>query len=601
VRSVTTPTRVAWRASRLLTCATVTLVLLGALAPLAYTITLGLVIDSSHTAIAAGRGSENARYLLSLLALLAVLYAIQAIVVHTTAAVTGSLTDRFALDLRRACQEAALSPPGIAHLETASTRDELEVVGSDEQLWYGENVATFGVAVLRGKLAGIGGAVLLASMVWWAPAPVFVAIALGYRWLNREMATINATRVSMTPGLRRAAYLRELAVDPAAAKEIRVFGLGSWLTGNFASRWIDAMRPIWKERRLHATPMMIWVAAELASAGIVLGWITREVFGGALTIGALAVAVGALREMENLGPQGVAERNAKRGLEVVQRLENLPERLAELIPPGAIRHKEPTGAPDETGIIRLEHVDFTYPGASRPVLRGLSLDIRPGESLALVGPNGAGKTTILKLLMQLYVPDAGHITVNGIPLTEIEPQAWRRHLAVVFQDFVRYELSMRENIGFGAVEHMENDDALSRAAHIAGATTILDDLPRGWNTILSRGYEHGVELSGGQWQRIALARALFALGAGARVLILDEPTSNLDPRAEAELFERTLAAASATTTILVSHRFSTVRYADRIVVIAEGQTVEQGAHDELMVEAGYYARMFRLQAKRFQR
>jgi ATP-binding cassette subfamily B protein len=258
---------------------------------------------------------------------------------------------------------------------------------------------------------------------------------------------------------------------------------------------------------------------------------------------------------------------------------------------------DPAGAPREA--IRFDGVRFAYPGSERPVLRSLDLEIPAGRSLAIVGLNGAGKTTLVKLLCRLYEPQGGRITADGIDVRDFPARAWRQRLGAIFQDFVHYDLSVRDNVGFGAPELLGDEARIRAVLSRAGADDLLAALPRGTETILSRSYEGGAELSGGQWQRVAIARALMAVEAGAGVLILDEPTANLDVRAEAEFFDRFLDLTHGLTTILISHRFSTVRRADRIVVVESGEVVEQGTHDELLGLAGRYAELFRLQAARF--
>jgi ABC-type multidrug transport system fused ATPase/permease subunit len=234
-------------------------------------------------------------------------------------------------------------------------------------------------------------------------------------------------------------------------------------------------------------------------------------------------------------------------------------------------------------------VTFGYPGGA-PVLEGLDLTIPAGSSRAIVGQNGAGKTTLAKLLCRLYDPQRGAIEIDGVGLADLDLASWRSRVTAVFQDFTRFELPLRDNVAPGGAP----DDVIHAALAAAGAGSLA-----ALDTVLARGYEGGIDLSGGQWQRIALARALAAVAMGAGVVLLDEPTAQLDVRGEAEIFERILAATRRCTTILISHRFSTVRHADRICVLEHGRVVELGTHDELMALGGRYRTMFDLQAQRF--
>jgi ATP-binding cassette subfamily B protein len=254
------------------------------------------------------------------------------------------------------------------------------------------------------------------------------------------------------------------------------------------------------------------------------------------------------------------------------------------LPPG---HRNAAGLPARE--VHFRDLSFAYPGG-RPVLDHFDLTIPAGTSLAIVGQNGAGKTTLAKLLCRLYDPQSGAIEVDGVDLRELEIGSWRSRLAAVFQDFIRFELPMRDNVAPAGAP----DEAILEALQSAGAGELA-----GLDTVLARGYEGGTDLSGGQWQRVALARALCAVRLGAGVVLLDEPTAQLDVRGEAEIFERILTATRRCTTILISHRFSTVRHADRICVLEQGKVVELGTHDELMVQGGRYRTMFELQAQRF--
>jgi ABC-type multidrug transport system fused ATPase/permease subunit len=243
-----------------------------------------------------------------------------------------------------------------------------------------------------------------------------------------------------------------------------------------------------------------------------------------------------------------------------------------------------------TGEIRFRDVTFAYKDGETPVLNGFDLSIPAGSSIAIVGRNGAGKTTLAKLLCRLYDPQLGAIEVDGMDIRTFDLNDWRSSLTAVFQDFIRFELPLRDNV---APQGAPDDDIRAALAD-AGAGDLAN-----LDTILSRAYEGGTDLSGGQWQRIALARALCSVRTGAGIIILDEPTAQLDVRGEAEIFDRILAATRRCTTILISHRFSTVRHADRICVIEDGKVAEFGTHDQLMALGGRYRTMFDLQAKRF--
>jgi ABC-type multidrug transport system fused ATPase/permease subunit len=239
--------------------------------------------------------------------------------------------------------------------------------------------------------------------------------------------------------------------------------------------------------------------------------------------------------------------------------------------------------------IRFRNVSFAYPGGAS-VLDGFDLTIPAGSSLAIVGQNGAGKTTLAKLLCRLYDPQSGAIEIDGVDLRDLPVEAWRRRVTAVFQDFTRFELPLRDNVAPAGAP----DDAVRDALAAAGAANLAS-----LDTVLARGYDGGTDLSGGQWQRVALARALCAVQLGAGLVLLDEPTAQLDVRGEAEIFDRLLTATRQCTTILISHRFSTVRQADRICVLEQGRVVELGTHDELMAKRGRYRTMFDLQAQRF--
>jgi ATP-binding cassette subfamily B protein len=254
-----------------------------------------------------------------------------------------------------------------------------------------------------------------------------------------------------------------------------------------------------------------------------------------------------------------------------------------------------TSGPTPGDGVRFENVSFTYPGSTEPAVTDVSVHLQPGRSLALVGENGSGKTTLIKLLTRLYVPSAGRILLDGLDLAEWSPAALRRRVGVIFQDFARYQLKVGENIGVGDVEHFEDETRWREAAALSMAAPFVEELPEGYQTQLGKWFKDGRELSGGQWQKIALARAFIR--AGADILVLDEPTAAMDARAEAQVFEQFRDLARERMVILISHRFSTVRMADEILVIQGGRVLEQGNHESLMRLEGHYAHLFSLQAR----
>ena len=257
---------------------------------------------------------------------------------------------------------------------------------------------------------------------------------------------------------------------------------------------------------------------------------------------------------------------------------------------------KPNAIPAPRPIVRgfeFRNVSFKYPGSSRLILNGLNFHLQPGERVALIGENGQGKTTIVKLITRLYDPTEGQILLDGIDLREYSLEDLHRNIGVIFQDFMRYEMTARENIAVGSVDRIQQQDDIELAAHKSLADTVVSKLPAGYDQMLGRRFEGGVELSGGEWQKMALARAYLR---DAQLLILDEPTAALDARSELEVFERFAELTEGKMALLISHRFSTVRMADRIVVLSGGRLIEEGNHQELMARGGLYASMFEMQA-----
>jgi ATP-binding cassette subfamily B protein len=390
-----------------------------------------------------------------------------------------------------------------------------------------------------------------------------------------------------------------LANTPPAAKEVRLFGALDWLEDRFRGQWDEVVSARltpwrWATRRIALlvvalTPVVATAFVVAARAGVDRGARARTVAVGLQAAVALFTLLFDQRQDDAY--------QVDFGFEALDILHALDQTIGDGDSP------EPTAGIDAAQLprraISFEGVRFAYPGRPQEVFAGLDLTIQAGTSLAIVGVNGAGKTTLIKLLARLHEPQGGAIRVDGIALPDIDPASWRRRLAVIFQDFVRYELPAADNVGFGGIARHHDAAARDRATARAGAAAVIARLPSAWATPLNRQYTGGADLSGGEWQRVALARALFAVEAGAGILVLDEPTANLDVRAEAALFDDFLDLTRGLTTILISHRFSTVRHADRICVLEEGRVVEDGSHDELMAACGRYAELFLLQAERF--
>ncbi|MFC5835548.1 ABC transporter ATP-binding protein [Nonomuraea insulae] len=451
-------------------------------------------------------------------------------------------------------------------------------------------------------------AAALVATVWPVAAGVLVVV-----WFVAGAVMLTALRRldidSWSSGLREAEYLARIAEKPAWAKEVRVFGLTGWLAERFGLRWTRALDQLARARGAGRWRTVTVLLALLCSHGVIAAVMVADGLAGSLSATQITVLLLGMSGMTVLADQTGAEliEYGSPRVPLVLDLEKEAAQVATGAGPKPLRSPRPVRISRE---IRFSDVDFAYPNA-RPVFRRLNLAIEAGTSLGVVGLNGAGKTTLTKLLCGLEVPAAGTITVDGVPVQELDIGAWRRTIAAIFQDFVHYELPVRDNIGFGAVEALraagegaeasrtarDRLDAVVRtAAERAGAHNLIAGLPDGLDTTLSRRFPGGVDLSGGQWQRIALARAMAAVENGAGLLILDEPTAQLDVRAEADLYDRFLDLTRDLTTIIISHRFSTVRHADRIVVLDQGRIVEDGGHDELVAAGGEYARLFSLQA-----
>jgi ATP-binding cassette subfamily B protein len=450
--------------------------------------------------------------------------------------------------------------------------------------------------VLASRLSGIVGCVAVAVYHWW------VGLALLVVWVvvRRVMVTAVIRQATEFRGqaatMRRAYYFTGLGSKAAAAKEIRVFGLARFVAGRFQQEFRAALgEAAGGMRRIHRRAAFCFVAV-LAGYGLAMSVLAADAAGHRIGLATVAVVLPMFAVTMSTGSvsfDDVTLAWTLAGLPDVDTLEQDLRRGA-----GELVGDQPVaGRPRRS--IRLEQVRFRYPEGDKDVLAGVDLDLPAGRSTAIVGVNGAGKTTLVSLLSRLRDPTAGRITVDGVDVRELDPAGWQRTVAVVFQEPVRYPLSAYQNVAFGALEHAEDVEGVHAAAEQAGFRSVAEGLPHGWDTVLTTDLPGGVDLSGGQWQRLSLARALFAARHGAKVLVLDEPTAALDVRAEAEFYGRFLDITRDLTTVVISHRFATVRRADHICVLDDGVITERGSHEELLAADGQYASLYRLQAARF--
>ena len=553
-------------------------VLLRGILPAVFAIAMGVLV----AAVQAGNP------LVSPLSIVGIVFVLMQVMTPIQTAVSHNLGDRTAAYLYDRLTAGCVRPPGMGHLEDSTLVGDLTVARDFDLGMTGPPLSysmDFIAGGLVGMVGGLAAAVVLFGFSWWAPL-LLAGAWLSTHWLLRESAVWHDRNTDEVRRAQRDAdYAYRLAVDPPASKELRLFGLVQWTIERFVARRTHLHTLQYEATRLRERPL-VWSVLIVTTANVVVAWaLVSAAANGGIALGEMVTYAQCVvaTSMIAFGGLNWATDGAAAPVAAVQRLLPAMASAGHL----ASGRRSASGLP--TRQIRFRDVTFAYPGGG-PVLDGFDLTIPAGTSLAIVGQNGAGKTTLAKLLCRLYDPQSGAIEIDGIDVRELDLTEWRTRLAAVFQDFTRFELSLRDNVTPAGAP----DDVVYGALEAAGAAklTRLD-------TVLSRGYEGGTELSGGQWQRVALARALCAVKEGAGVVLLDEPTAQLDVRGEAEIFERILAATRHCTTILISHRFSTVRHVDRICVLEKGKVVEFGTHAELMALNGRYRTMFDLQAQRF--
>jgi ATP-binding cassette subfamily B protein len=581
------------KADRLLSTAWWIVLVLRGVLPAVFAVAMGVLVGAVQRLSTGARGGDS---LVGALTFVGGVFALLQVLTPIHQALSANLGDRTAAWLYDRLTEACVRPPGMGHLEDPKLTGDLTVARDFDLGMTGPPLNISMDFIASGLVEMIGGfscAVVLFAYAWWAPI-LLGGAWLATHWLLRESAIWRDRNTDEVRAAQRDAdYAFRLAVGPAPAKELRLFGLADWTIERFVARRARLHALQYEATRLREKPVL-WSLLLVVGANLAVFWsLANAADNGSLSLAQVVVfaqsAVGT--SMIAFGGLNWALDGSAAPVSAVLRLE------AAMAPAGALRSGRHPAQGMPAREIRFRDLTFAYPSPSTalgaggtPVLDHFDLSIPAGSSLAIVGQNGAGKTTLAKLLCRLYDPQSGGIEIDGVDLRDFSLESWRERVTAVFQDFTRFELPLRDNVAPGGA----SDDAIRTALVSAGAANLV-----GLDTVLARGYEGGTDLSGGQWQRVALARALCAVELGARVLLLDEPTAQLDVRGEAEIFDRILAVTRHCTTILISHRFSTVRHADRICVLEKGRVIELGTHDELMAKGGRYRTMFDLQAQRF--
>lgn len=575
-----------WRSSPHLTLIWLTLTLIAGLAPAAHLWLGKLVVD--RLVLVTQGGPHQLRLVAPWVLLWITIGVSVRILWRSNRLVEDHLRTRAELYLQGALLERSASVP-LERLEDSEFHNQLQRAGTVVK---GRLVTMLRRFVTTSETTvQIIGLLLAIALRSWVLVPVLLGgTAIVAIFKVRAVASRTQVYRSQAAAERKVRYLEGLLSDVGASKEIRLLHTGEYLL----SAWQRERDALWAarltaERRIFLNSLGA-DAVNVALYLLALAYLTFMMAGNRSTVGDYVVMMGAVMQLQN-GLQTLV-----RSLLALQEETLYTADLFDLLDrseaekPGG--HSLPVGL--DQGI-RLEEVSFTYPGVSRPAVSGLSLHIRPGERLAIVGPNGSGKTTFVKLILGLYPPSSGSISWSGVPDTSLDRIALRRYCSAVFQNFVRYELSVQENIGLGDVERIHDAKVVARASSMGGADEVIALSPHGYKTRLGKSFG-GVDLSGGQWQKLAISRALMRHDS-SQLLVLDEPTSGLDPMAEADVFARFATLSSGKTALLISHRLGSARLADRIVYLEDGQVVEVGSHAELMTLGGRYAQLFATQAQ----
>jgi len=581
-----------WRVSPPLTLALGALYTAQGFTPLATAVVSGLLIDGALRAVALHGGYGSTVYVFWLVIAQFGVQGVNSLLTTLSNIVQQLLQERMSYQVQLMVMEKA-NTLDLAFFENPTFYDRMQEAQSQAASRpIGMISETFGLG--RTIITLLSMVVLLSQLAWWlsilamlAPIPAFIANVRygwwGYRMMRRQ-----------SPLRREMAYYNSLLTTDTYNKEIKLFTLGAFFISMYhkiADQFLAQSRRLLIPRYLAA---FAWGLGTLLVNGIIYLYVVIQTIAGVISFGRLTVFTQAALSL-GTSFQGVLSGISdtyENNLFVETLFEFLAYQPAIVSPPDGI-------VPAPNGLtIEFRDVSFTYPGATKgQALHNISFAIHPGEAIALVGRNGAGKTTIVKLLTRLYDPDSGEILINGRDIKTYDLTALRSQIGVIFQDYVTYFLNASRNIGVGKIEAIDDDDGVRAAAAKSGANAVIEKLPNAYATMLGKWFDQGQQLSGGEWQKIALARAFMR---DAQLLILDEPTSSLDPQAEYDVFRRFRELTAGKSAIFISHRFSTVRLANRIVVLENGRVIEEGAHADLLARDGRYAELFRLQAEAYQ-
>ncbi len=565
--------------------------LIGALLPASQAWVGKLIVDAVVNAINTKTGFDGVSAVLPLLGIEFVLIIVQSVNGQARALAEHVLHARVNLHINTRIIRKALELD-LSHFENAEYYDKLQNARREAD-WRGLQIINGGFYLIQNTVTLLSYGALLVRFSPWLALILFLATIPAFI-AQSQFAELHFRVLSWrAPEFRRLSYFEHLLTDYDAVKEIKLFGLGEPLLARYADlfwKFLKEDQVIAQKRSLAS--LGLGLLATLTYYGS-YAWIVWRAVGATITLGDMTLYLGIFRASQNMfeaifyGLSDLYE-NGLFMSNLFAFLELKPQMVVATAPrsiPQEIRHG-----------IEFKNVAFKYEGHTEYALHNVNFTIKPGQKIALVGPNGAGKTTLIKLLTRLYDPTEGQILLDGVDLRDYDLTDLRQRIGVIFQDFVRYHLAASENVGFGQIASLDDRPRIVGAAQKSGADPVITALPQGYDTLLGRWWNNGRDLSGGEWQKIALARAFMR---DCEVIVLDEPTAALDAENEFRVFQQFRELTADKMAVLISHRFSTVRMADKIYVIEKGAITERGTHEELLALNGTYARLFTLQAESY--